>query len=113
MIRVKFKITEKTKKLKLNIQGHAGQSTYGNDIVCASASILAYTLAQNLIYLQQEGFIKGTPIIKMDDGNAKIECFCKNSKGYEVVGRAFCTIQTGFQLLAHNYPQFVELEKFE
>lgn len=112
MIYAEFNMDESRKKLSLNIHGHAGQSTKGNDIVCASASILAYTLAQNILYHRLQGYIKYEPTIKLKDGNAKISCICRNSEAFQEVAKVFCVIQTGFQLLTTNYPQFVVLKMF-
>ena len=40
MLKVTFE--QKENKLTLKLEGHAGQADIGHDIVCASASILAY-----------------------------------------------------------------------
>ena len=44
MINVEFKISKK--KMSLEMSGHAGSGDVGHDLVCACASILAYTTAQ-------------------------------------------------------------------
>ena len=109
MISVKFEKTDKN-TLVFTCEGHAGQAEHGHDIVCASASILAYTLAQNVIFLQEKGKFKGKPRVMLGDGNAHISCRPKKDNLAEVLHTYFVT-QVGYSLLAHNYPQYVEIKE--
>ena len=112
MIIAKFEIDESKKQASVHINGHARQADVGKDIVCASASILAYTLAQNVIGLDNRGLLKYDPTIKLKEGNAIIRCRAKTDESYAEILHLFVVIQTGYQLLAHNYPQFVAIEMF-
>lgn len=94
------------------MDGHAQAGEYGHDLVCASASILAYTLAQNLNMAYAQGLLKYKPDLKLNkDGKAVIHCRTKDDTYAEIL-HVFLVIQTGFQLLAHNYPNYVFLTMF-
>lgn len=110
MISIKFEKTDKN-TLVFTCEGHARQAKKGQDIVCASASILAYTLAQSIIFLQNKGKFKGKPRVMLKDGNAHISCRPKKDDFAEVL-HTFFVVQVGYSLLAHNYPQYVDLTMF-
>lgn len=112
MVLAKFYMDEKRKLVSLNIKGHAGQSKQGRDLVCASASILAYTLAQNVKGAQVRGILKCKPTLNLREGNAIIACRSRDDESYAEMCHAFVVIQAGYQLLAHNYPQYVAVETF-
>ena len=102
MIKVTF--TESGKKLSLRVEGHAGYEEHGKDIVCASASILAYTLASIV-----DSFDEVEPIIDLSSGDTTIECECKDDVTYRMVANAFRYTKIGYALLENNYPQYVRL----
>ena len=106
MIRVTF--TESGKKLSLRLEGHAGYAEAGQDIVCASASILAYTVAQEIKHMESHGRFAEPPTIDLAEGDATIVCVAKDIKTYEEMLHKFSIIKLGYELLAHNYPQYVE-----
>jgi uncharacterized protein YsxB (DUF464 family) len=106
MIRVNFGLDEKKRSATLRMEGHAGLASPGQDIVCASASILAYTLAQEIKIAEERGELRYKPRLHLRGGNANISCRYKDPS----ILRAFLTVQTGFALLAHNYPDYVMLE---
>ena len=101
MINVTF--TERDEKLSLRLEGHAGYAEHGRDIVCASASILAYTLATIV------GDFGINSTINLESGNTTIECECTDHPLMDVVRDAFNFANVGYSLLAHNYPQYVRL----
>ena len=102
MLKVTF--TESGKKLSLRLEGHAEYADIGKDIVCASASILAYTLASIV-----DSFDEIEPIIDLTSGDTTIECECKDDETYVKVANAYHYTKIGYALLAHNYPQYVRL----
>jgi uncharacterized protein YsxB (DUF464 family) len=102
MIKVTFMETHG--KLSLRVEGHAGYAEHGKDIVCASASILAYTLASIV-----DSFDEVEPMIDLTSGNTTIECECKDDETYTKVANAYHYTEIGYTLLAHNYPQYVRL----
>lgn len=110
MIKAKFTET-KTGNISLSIKGHAGAAEVGQDIVCASASILAYTVAQMVKDYGNSNMLKKNPTIMLKKGMTNVTCTPKKDY-YEEVKYSFYVVQTGLNLLAHNYPQYVELEMF-
>lgn len=109
MIRVEIKYRTDKREASLLVRGHAGQADVGQDIVCASASILAYTAAQIVEAMHHHGDFASPPTILLDSGNATILCKAKDDDIYAEVLHTFFVIQTGYRLLAHNYPQYVEI----
>lgn len=107
MIKVKIEKSEDGKTLILALEGHAGQAEVGKDIVCSAASILAYTTAQRVLMMKEEGKLKKKPHIRLEEGNAVITC--KPSKGhYAEALHIYSFAQTGYELLQQNYPEFVK-----
>lgn len=101
MIKVTF--AESGNKLSLRLEGHAGYAEEGKDIVCASASILAYTLAS---LIESHG-IKSTT--NLEGGDATIECECTDHPMMDVIRDAFNFALWGYTLLEQNYPQYVRV----
>lgn len=102
MIKVTF--TEEGKKLSLRLEGHAGYAERGKDIVCASASILASTLAAIV-----ESFDEVKPNINLAEGNTTIECECEDEQTFIGVKNVYNYTAIGYVLLQYNYPQYVSL----
>ena len=90
--------TERGHKLSLLLEGHAGYAEQGKDIVCASATILAYTLAS---IVESSGVEYTT---ELAPGDAVIECECNDQ-----VRSAFAYTKLGYELLQQSYPQYVSL----
>ena len=109
MLKVTFK--EKDNRLTLELDGHAGQADIGKDIVCSSCSILAYTLAQIVKDCEFGDKLKSYPTVVLEKGEAVISCEPKEEWHAELQ-YAFYVAKVGYTLLAHNYPQFVELKMF-
>ena len=112
MVVAKFTTNEQKMEVSLHVKGHAGQNVIGRDLVCASASILAYTLAQNIKIEEARGTLKYPPKLKLKEGDSIITCRAKDEEGYASLLHTYCDFQTGYVLLAHNYPQYVAVEMF-
>ena len=97
--------------ISMRIEGHAGQADKGKDIVCASASILAYTVAQTLTQMNKQGWLKKKPHINLKEGKGLITCI-PNEGYFDECLMAFFFAEVGFSLLSHNYPQYVEVKVF-
>lgn len=100
---------EKTKdKYKLKLDGHCNTAPKGYDLVCAAASILCLTMAQ---VLQENGEkLRGEPKIELNDGDALL--VWKPYKKYEsALYNSLYTVLKGYQVLAYNYPECIELIK--
>ena len=109
MLKVIFE--QKDNKLTLKLKGHAGQANIGQDIVCASCSILAYTVAQFVKEAETSGYLKSPAEIKMESGDSVISCEPVDDMLIDMQN-VYLFAEKGYHLLAHNYPQFVELKQF-
>lgn len=105
MITVKYDAENYT----LEVEGHAGYEEPGKDIVCSAASILAYTLAQNLMFEEEDGNVQDLCTF-LEQGNAKISCRPAEGKEEEI-SCIFSVIRTGFLLLGTNYPKFINFSE--
>lgn len=106
-----IKIIYNRDKLHVSIEGHAGSAEAGHDLVCASVSILAYTLAHLVMELNDgKQLLNATAETAM--GNALIECE-PTEDCFHSVRLTFDTICTGFELIALNYPDNVSFELFD
>ena len=112
MVIAKFGMDASRLMVSLHVKGHAGQNVVGHDIVCASASILAYTLAQNIKMAQERNLFKYSPKIKLKEGDSIITCRARDEEAYTEILHTYLVIQTGYQLLAHNYPHYVAVNMF-
>lgn len=79
------------------ITGHASGKP-GENIICAGASMLAYTMAEALLNAD-------TDVKIVDDGDTFKFKVKENPKSKHVIS----TIMTGYKLLQDNYPKEVSL----
>lgn len=107
MIEVTLKHDEKNKYLRLEVKGHANSAPIGEDLVCASASILTYTLDQIVLVAEKEGKLASKPVVKIDNGDAVVACRCKGDDAYTELIHAFYVVQIGYYLLQHNFPEYI------
>lgn len=105
MISVKYNAEE----YRLSVEGHSGYAEPGKDIICSAASILAYTLAQNLMFAEEDGIVQELQA-DLEQGNAEISC--RPTAGQEEEIRCiFSVVRTGFLLLSTNYPKFINFSE--
>ena len=109
MVRISFE--QRSNKLNLKIKGHAGQADKGNDIVCASCSIIAYIVAQFVKEAECNGELKSKPTVKIESGDTVISCEPTDNILFEMQNM-YLFAEKGYQLLSHSYPQYVELQPF-
>ena len=105
---IKVAVATTGKNLVLKVEGHAEYAEVGKDIVCASASILAYTVAQCVREAEMEGNLVDQPKIVLEGGEAYILCE-PTEDSLPGMENAFSFARKGYELLAHNYPQYVRL----
>ena len=90
---------------RVTIEGHAESGEYGHDLVCASVSILAYTLASFVMNMEEA---KQADSIKADLGEGEALISCEASPKYkDTITLVFDTICAGFDILAQGYPDNV------
>lgn len=93
---------------RLTVEGHARSGEPGHDLVCASASMLAYTLAANVANMADHGQVRA-PVMDLNPGNAEVNCN-PISRYKATVTLVFDAICVGFELLAHDYPENISYE---
>ena len=93
---------------RVTVEGHAGSGPEGHDLVCASASALALTLAGNVSYMEAQEAVRNV-VIRLEEGNAEIQCtaYRRYKDSVEQIFRAICV---GFELLATKYPENISYE---
>lgn len=95
-------------KNKLTVEGHAYAGEPGHDLICASASILVYTLAsfaKNTHKARQNKKL----VIKLEEGHAEVS-FKAKPRFKVALTLVFDAICAGFELLARNYPENISYE---
>lgn len=112
MLKVKFCKSEDGKSLILEIKGHAGSAEVGRDLVCASATILSYTVAQIVKDMYNQGRLRKKPTIRLKEGDSCVVCKPKKESYAEIL-HSYFVAEVGYNLLAHNYPEYVQLKMFD
>ena len=97
------------RECSLLVKGHAGHSIPGQDIVCASVTILAYTAAQVIKCMGEDGKLEGSPILELEGGDATLSCRAISDEVFSDLLQTFYTVEIGYKLLEFNYPQYVRL----
>ena len=109
MITARFYCKPSQGSIHMTLKGHAGAAPKGEDLVCSAATMLAYTVAQAVQFLNEQGMLKKKPKIHITDGSTTIIA-TPTEDGYAPVLHTFWVAQCGIHVLQHNYPQYVELE---
>ena len=93
---------------RVSMVGHAKSGEIGQDLVCASASILIYTLAS---FVENMKGAKQTysPTIVLKEGDALISC-SPPSRYKGPITLVFDSVCGGFELLARDYPDNISYE---
>ena len=90
------------KENKITVEGHAYSGEPGHDLICASASVLIYTIAASVNSMQQNGHVTNS-IINLESGNSTVGCEpLEQFKG--AITLIFDSICARYELLAANYP---------
>jgi uncharacterized protein YsxB (DUF464 family) len=93
---------------RVSITGHALSGEKGHDLVCASATMLAYTLASFVANMKEAGQVYN-PKVELNEGDALICCDAPGKYKNSVM-LVFDVICGGFDLLAKQYPENVSYE---
>ena len=109
MITARFYQKPSQGSIHMTIKGHADSAPKGEDLICASATMLAYTVAQAVQFMNESGKLKKKPKIRFKDGEATVIA-TPTEDAYAEVLHTFWVAQCGVHVLAHNYPNNVELE---
>lgn len=105
---IKVTLTSEGNKLSLRLIGHAGYAETGKDIICASASILTYTVAQLILEMNANGRLLKYPTVKLCEGDALVEAECKDQEALDEAMRIMHFAEAGYSLLQNSYPEYVK-----
>ncbi len=109
MITARFYQKPDNGSIHMTLRGHANAAPKGEDLICSAATMLAYTVAQAVQFMDEQGKLKKKPKISIREGNATIIA-TPNEEGYAEALHTFWVAQCGIHVLQHNYPQNVKLE---
>ena len=92
----------------VSVEGHAGYAAEGSDIVCAAASMLAFTLIEAIKNLDRKGMLESfySSVYK---GSIQLD-FTVKEGSKECAEAVLESIAGGFALLSDNYPDYVGVE---
>jgi uncharacterized protein YsxB (DUF464 family) len=93
---------------RVEVKDHAQSGEAGHDLVCASASILVYTLA-SFVENMREAKQVYNPTTELKEGDALIYCDAPNKYKHSIT-LVFDSICGGFELLAKDYPDNIKFE---
>lgn len=95
------------RKYRLEVKGHAQTAEKGQDLVCAAASILVYTLAASVDRLSHmSGQLMKEPKMEIKEGYTLIVCRPAR-ENRAIVSLIYDSICVGFEILAEQYPKNV------
>ena len=105
---IKAKFYEQDGKVGMILKGHAGSAPKGEDLICASATMLAYTVGQVAKVMEDNGRLQCKPRIKIRSGRAEV-IVTPVDEAYQEAVHAFWVVKCGIEVLAHNYPDRIKL----
>ena len=108
MVKIHFWQEKDNGTIHMKVKGHAGTAPRGEDLVCASATMLVYTVAQAVSFMHEQGQLEEKPHIKIREGKAVVVARPKEDFLAETL-HTFWVAQCGAHLLAKNYPEAVSL----
>ena len=108
MIKIHFWQEKEKGSIHMKVKGHASTAPKGEDLVCASATMLVYTVAQAMAFMHEQGQLEEKPHIKIREGKAVVVARPKEDFYAETL-HTFWVAQCGAHLLASNYPEAVGL----
>lgn len=93
-------------KTGIAMSGHAGAGKAGEDVVCAGATTLAYTLGQALLELEEAGCLKEAPEVVLTPGEIRLRCV--PAEEWRIwTENLFHVFRAGYELLGRTYPKNV------
>ena len=112
MIKAEFRRDPESGSITMRMRGHANAGDPGHDVVCAGASTLAYTLAQCLRFMYEQGKLRKDPHMILRSGRAELTAKPKDGAYAEAL-HSFFVVQAGLTLLQENYPDYVRVTRFD
>lgn len=108
MIKIHFWQDKENGSIHMKVKGHAETAPKGVDLICASATMLVYTVGQAVTFMYEQGYLEEKPHIKIREGKAVVVARPKEDYLAEVL-HTFWVAQCGAHTLACNYPEAVSL----
>ena len=103
-----IKVSYRRDRNRVSVTGHAQSGEAGHDLVCASCTIIVYTLASFVENMKVARQVYN-PKTELCEGDAIISCDAPNKyKGS--ITLVFDSICGGFELLARQYPDNISYE---
>lgn len=81
---------------KIDISGHAFYAEYGNDIVCAAISMISYTIANKLLFEQENNVI-----VNIDNKEGRFSIEVKEIDDLNKI--LLSTLKMGLQMIEEEY----------
>jgi uncharacterized protein YsxB (DUF464 family) len=95
-------------RMRLEVDGHAGGGTAGNDLICAGASMLVSALGAALEQAEKRGRCEA----ECEDGDGHAMVWAYPGMGCSNEIRAYFKMCiAGFRMLAERYPGNVKMEE--
>lgn len=110
MVYATFTYDERSRKVKMELTGHAASAPRGEDLVCAGVSALALTAGKAAQLMYSRGLLRRRPLVRLDNGDAVVIATARTGCEAEML-MAFWTVEAGIHALAQKFPQYVKLEK--
>lgn len=92
---------------RMSMEGHAGAGAFGEDPVCAAASMLMYTLTCNLTGRKSQAAWR--PEIRSEEGRYEAQCRPVEMGGVCLL--VMRVIANGLRMLSESYPEYVRYEE--
>lgn len=108
MIKIHFWQDNENGSIHMKVKGHSETAPKGADLICASATMLVYTVGQAVTFMHEQGYLEEKPHIKIQEGKAVVVARPKEDYRAEVL-HTFWVAQCGAHTLACNYPEAVSL----
>ena len=97
------KVTYHPEEYRMRIEGHAGSAPFGEDLVCAAATILGWTLIAGAEEIPEYGMH-----LYLGDGVMDVCCY-PDEEREDRCRYLFDTIARGFELMAEKYPEHIKM----
>lgn len=93
---------------RITVEGHAYSGEAGHDLICASASILLYTIAATVDRMKASGLIKDAEVdIKVGEGTVSYD---PNGSHNMIIRAVLDSICFGYEILADTHPDNLSYE---
>lgn len=105
------KIDADSGALVFRARGHANYAEKGEDIICASASVLTMTLAKLVTEAYNNGWIaENDATVHLTAEETEISCVTEDADIFGELARAYLYTASGYELIAAHYPKYIHFK---